>query len=236
MKPAKVSKTIDSPVFWHDFAGGQWLMEQEQNLLDQYLPTVFGYHLLKLGILSSQLNCHASTIRHQVNLAQAGKLIGVQADLDALPFQESSIDVCLLSHCLDFSADPHQILREVERVLTGDGYVVISGFNPVSLIGLRRYFPYRRRDAPWGCRMFTPGRVKDWLHLLGFEVVADERFGFNGFVSERVMPAWLERRALRYCRAGASVYFMVARKRRTPLTPVRKRWHVKRSLPAPMAG
>lgn len=235
MEPAKINQMIDGPYDWQELAGGQWLMEQEQRLLDQHLPMVFGYHLLKLGHLSSQLSCHASTIRHQVNVGVGGKLMGVQANLAELPFQESSVDLCLLAHCLDFSSDPHQLLREVERVLTGDGYVVLSGFNPLSLLGIQRYLPRRRRTRPWsGGRMFTPNRVKDWLHLLGFEVVADARFGCTGAVSGLMGPAWFERWAVRYCRAGASVYFLVARKRRMPLTPVRRRWHVKRSVPAPM--
>ncbi|WP_406609173.1 methyltransferase domain-containing protein [Agarivorans sp. JK6] len=233
MKPAKIREVIASPDFWQELPLGDWLMEQQQSLLDQHLPVAFGYHMLKLGNLSAQLNCHASMIRHQLNVAKQGHLIGLRAHPEQLPFQESSIDLCLLAHSLDFSKDPHQILREVERVLTADGYLIISGFNPFSLLGMRRYFPFRKRGMPWSCRMFTPARVKDWLNLLGFEVLNDERFAYTSFVNSRPAPQWFERWGKRYFRATASAYFIVARKRRAPLTPVKKAWRVKQRIPVP---
>ncbi len=56
-----------------------------------------------------------------------------------------SIDLVFLPHTLEFSADPHQVLRETERVLIPEGRVIILGFNPLSSLGLWRLF--RRRGG-----------------------------------------------------------------------------------------
>ncbi|CAG8998204.1 MAG: hypothetical protein CENE_00145 [Candidatus Celerinatantimonas neptuna] len=231
MKPAKIRQKVISPLHWQDFSGGEWLKDQEQVLLDHYLPGIFGYHLLKLGHLSCQMDCYRSLIRHHVNVAPPGAGTGVVAELTALPIQESSVDLCLLHHTLDFASDPHQILREVERVLTADGYIVLSGFNPVSLMGVRGYLG-RRRSIPWSCRMFTPMRVKDWLHLLGFDVLHDERFALTSFTGSKPWADWFERQGRYYCRPVSSCYFLVARKRTVQLTPIRPKWLLKRSLTA----
>ncbi len=64
-----------------------------------------------------------------------------------LPFAEKSVDACLLSHTLAYAANPHRILREVDRVLIDDGWLVISGFNPFSLLGLGNWCRYYVSDS-----------------------------------------------------------------------------------------
>jgi SAM-dependent methyltransferase len=94
----------------------------------------------------------------------------IQGSPNELPFASESIDLLVLPHVLEFAADPHQILREVERVLRPEGRLVISGFNPASLWGIRQYLsrligaPYLPRDG----QFISLIRVKDWLQLLNF--------------------------------------------------------------------
>lgn len=236
MRPARIQEVVASPHSWQDLPLGDWLLRQQQTLLDEQLPRIFGYHILKVGSLSAELSCHVSSVRHQLNVARESQLAGVLAKPEHLPFQESCIDMCLLAHSLDFSKDPHQLLREVERVLTADGYIMLSGFNPISLLGLRRYVPLPRKGLPFSSRMFTPSRVKDWLNLLGFEVLSDERFAYTSFVNNRPAPLWFERFGRDYFRMTASCYFIVARKRRAPLTPVRNSRWVKPRIAATSVG
>lgn len=197
---------------------GDWLAAEIQERLDLCCPLLFGYHLLKLGALSAQLSCQGSSIRHQCAVGPGLDGMHIQADLTDLPIREASIDACLLAHVLDYAADPHQILREVERVLTGDGWIILSGFNPHSLVGFGRLIPYLRRQHPWRARMFSPERVRDWLELLGFEIVQFEAFGFSSFSSHSKMHWWRENIGRDYCSYLASVYFVAARKRTLPLT------------------
>ena len=100
----------------------------------------------------------------------------MQADPLHLPFADKSVDVCLLAHTLPWCTDPHRLLREADRVLIDDGWLVISGFNPISLMGLRKLVPVLRKTSPYNSRMFTLMRQLDWLSLLNFEVLHASRF------------------------------------------------------------
>lgn len=207
-------------------AMGSQFVRLIQTELDRCCEPLFGYHLLKLGPLSAELSCRASHIPHQINVGSSHFLTGVVAELEQLPFEEGSVDVCLLAHTLDYCRDPHQVLREVERVLTGDGTVIITGFNPFSYQNLRRFIPYYRRQLPWSGQMFSPHRIKDWLNLLGFEVIEHQYLG--GGSGGRLCE-------MAQCCGGtfSFVYLLVARKRRVRLTPIRPRWRLRQRLTVP---
>jgi ubiquinone/menaquinone biosynthesis C-methylase UbiE len=96
--------------------------------------------------------------------------VDVFCDFRQLPFAAHSIDLVVMPHVLEFRADPHQILREVERVLIPEGEVLITGFNPISIWGLRRALPNCPGHFPWNGHYLSVRRLKDWLQLLGFEV------------------------------------------------------------------
>lgn len=92
----------------------------------------------------------------------------LRADPAHLPFASDSIDLVVVAHALEFCDDPHALLREIDRVLTLDGYLLVIGFNPVSLFGLRRLFG--RRRVPWTGSFYSGGRVTDWLRMLGLQI------------------------------------------------------------------
>ena len=218
MKPALTRRTIKAPLHWTELPMGEWLAAEIQERLNLWCPQLFGYHLLKLGALSSELSCRCSSIRHQSALAAEGERLSLCGELGALPIRDGAIDVCLLAHALDYCADPHQVLCEVDRVLTNDGWVIISGFNPHSLVGLGRWIPSLRQRQPWHARMFAPARIRDWLELLGFEMVQCELFGFSSFSGNSRIHWWRENLGRDYVPYLASVYVLAARKRTVPLT------------------
>jgi SAM-dependent methyltransferase len=133
------------------------------------------------------------------------------------------LDLLVLPHTLELSLDPHATLREVERVLVPEGRVVISGFNPLSLWGLRtqRARWYARLGVP---RPFLPPtqdfigywRLRDWLRLLSFEVEAGQ---FGCYRPSVQTPTWLNRFAWmdkagdRWWPIFGAVYLLVGVKR-----------------------
>ena len=165
MKIAKTTRVFTPLENWQQLPNGEMLLKQTQQRLDKYLPRCFGYHLLKLGQISCLLDTAHSPIRHQISCAASGENIGLLAELHHLPLQDSSVDLCILAHELDFSSDPHQLLREIDRVLTLDGTLILSGYNPISLFGLRSIL--KPKHSQWA-RLFLPNRALDWLSLLGF--------------------------------------------------------------------
>ncbi|MEC8208441.1 MAG: methyltransferase domain-containing protein, partial [Pseudomonadota bacterium] len=138
-------------------------------------------------------------------------------------------DACILSHCLEYHSDPHHILREAHRTLIPGGYLVITGFNPFSLCGLAQLLPFSRQKLPWTGRFFTPSRVKDWLNLLGFEIISDERFIHSSLARGNRLSRFAAWRSFgqQYLKPMGSVYMLVARKRVAPLTPIKPKWHAR---------
>lgn len=230
MKPALSSKVIPHPYSWEEMNNGQWVRESIQTRLDEWCPKLFGYHLLKLGGLSCELTSAICNIQHQVNLDIQNPLHNVIADGYELPFLEKSFDAVILAHQLDYASDPHRLLREVDRVMMDDGYLVITGFNPVSLTGLASLMPWRKNNLPWSGRMFTTNRIRDWLSVLNYQVVHCDRYALFPMKKYRTMWTWLENSLGDWASPAGSLYFIVARKRTYPLKPIKPHWQLKRRL------
>jgi SAM-dependent methyltransferase len=118
-------------------------MAWEQARIDAVVADLFGYNALQLGL--PQLDLLARTASPCARWPASSGQVDVLCDLRQLPFAAHSIDLVVMAHVLEFHDDPHQILREVERVLIPEGEVIITGFNPLSIWGLRRDSPTARR-------------------------------------------------------------------------------------------
>ena len=93
-----------------------------------------------------------------------------QCELHALPLANGSLDAMVVHHGLEAADDPRTAVREIARVLRPGGRLVICGFNPLSLWGLRNLFGRVSQD---GLKFVRPARILDWLTVLGFELSDD---------------------------------------------------------------
>jgi SAM-dependent methyltransferase len=209
---------------WFDTPLGQYLLEREQTYFDHAVADLFGYHALQIGMPQFDF-LRASRVPFHCRMARCGT-VDLRADARDLPIASNSIDVLLLPHVLEFDPYPHQILREVHRVLMPEGYVVVSCFNPWSLWGFRRAF--RRGDVfPWGGRFINLPRVKDWLTLLGLEVVAGQ---MSCYTPPFRQQKWLDRFHFmesagdRWWPIAGAVYFLQAVKRVRGLRLIMPKW------------
>lgn len=231
MKPALSFRQPQYPNSWDKMPSGGLILSEINRITAPWWPKFFGYHLLKIGALSGAVDSSSSTIKNQITLSSSIDKASVIADVDELPLLEHSVDVCLLSHALEFSIDPHHVVREANRVLIPNGYLVITGFNPFSLVGLNKLIPYRRNESPWKERFFSPMRVKDWLHLMGYEILADERTICSMLSSatgkQGKMASFCQRMANNYFPSVGSIYVIVAKKRVLPLTPIKPKWKLR---------
>ncbi|MCX7169658.1 MAG: methyltransferase domain-containing protein [Proteobacteria bacterium] len=179
---------------WLETPQGQYVLQWEQAQYDLLVADIFGFKAVQLGLPQHDfLRANRMPFRFHCD----GKLparAGLIAKPHFLPFANASIDLVILPHVLEFDAAPHQILREVERVLVPEGQVVVTGFNPFSLWGVRRKFtrkkfipnptgapssnttgtpsPNATGSPPWGGQYLSILRLKDWFALLGFETHA----------------------------------------------------------------
>lgn len=215
MKPAKTRRILSAPRSWRDMPMGDYFRDALTQQLQPYLGKLYGFHMLKLGSLSAEINTRQCAISHQVNVGIEGDDLQVIANTTQLPFEAKSIDACLMAHTLAWSQDPHRVLREVDRVLIDDGWMIISGFNPFSLLGISKGIPGLYARAPWSGRMFSQVRLLDWLSLLNYEVVYRTRFQVVPWHKQggKVISAHLP--------ALGCLNIVVARKRTFPLTPTK---------------
>ncbi|MDD2884145.1 MAG: methyltransferase domain-containing protein [Dechloromonas sp.] len=172
---------------WLASPQGRYVLAWEQQQLDAAVADVFGFNALQLGLPQCDF-LRANRMALRCRVCDIGQ-VDLRCDLCALPFANQSVDLVILPHVLEFAADPHQILREVERILIPEGQIIIVGFNPLSLWGLRRQ-TRRTPVFPWNGSYLSPSRLKDWLKLLGFEV---DRGQFGCYAPPCEQQQWLQR-------------------------------------------
>jgi len=206
---------------------GQMLLEQERGRIGTSLECAFGLHCVQIGSWGEpDTFLSLARTRRAVLVAMPGvpgaALISEPA---ALALQSDSVDVMLLPHTLEFEPDPHEVLREVGRVLRGEGELLVLGFEPLGSWSLRNSFT--RGGCPPGLRRtISESRLADWLKLLGFEVGAAERFLYAPplrALHTGQARGWLERIGRRAWPRLSGAYLLHARKRVHSMTPVRLR-------------
>jgi SAM-dependent methyltransferase len=155
--------------------------------------------------------------------ADGPRRVAVLTEYDALPFPAHSLDLVVLPHTLELARDAHHTLAEVERVLVPEGRVVVIGFNPTSLWGLRQRFGGLGGSLgmdglfrPENNSLIGYWRLRDWLKLLSFEIEAG-RFGCYrpALHSQKWLDrlAWMDKTGDRWWPVLGAVYMLVAVKR-----------------------
>jgi len=228
LKPAFSNKRVLAPTSWNELAQGRWLQENIEQAIAPWLPHVFGYHMLKIGSLSQQLATNNCLIKHQIGVAQESGA-DVVADLSRLPFLESSIDASILALSLNFHHNPHQLLREINRVTVAGGHIIIVGINPISPLGLMSLNPQLTHKYPYNARLYTQSRVQDWLGVLGFKVVASQKLIYSSLLTKPQYTHYAQSFMEHNLPGLGSFYCIMAKKLVRPLTPVKPRWAISKS-------
>jgi SAM-dependent methyltransferase len=225
-KDFSVSSRADALRAWYRLPLGRMLAETELSALAAQLPTLFGYHLLVIDPPWERCALNDSRIPHHViqsvePLTQSEA--GLAGHTENWPILTDSVDAIVLPHTLELSTDPHQVLREADRSLIPDGHLVILGFNPYSLWGVRRTLSRKRNRMPWGARFQSLSRLKDWLGLLGFDTLHSHYlFQRPPVQNMRLLEKlYSSRPASSYgSKLLSATYLLVARKRTVVMTPL----------------
>ncbi len=201
------------------------MLTWEQTRLDNVLADVFGFNAVQVGFPQIDfLRANRMPFR-----LRCGRQDGVDLRCDPhhFPVATNSLDLVVLPHVLEFDANPHQILREVDRVLVPEGSVVIAGFNPYSLWGLRRALAGKRGVPPWQGHYLSVPRLRDWFALLGFETRSG---AFGCYVPPVRQEKWLQRWHFmepagdRWWPVAGGVYVLQAIKRQHSIRLVMPKW------------
>ena len=216
--------TILSLNEWFASEQADYVLRHEQDYFDHTVSDIFGFNAMQFGLpqhdfLRSSRMPLRFTAGNQASNA-------VRLCCDELPFDSGSLDLVLLPHVLEFAETPHQIIREVERVLRPEGSLIISGFNPYSLWGLRRALG-SKKGYPWHGKFIGLPRLKDWLALLGFEVAGGR---FAAYAPPLRQAKWMERFTFmekagdRWWAVSGGIYFLHAIKRVPGMRLIEPQW------------
>lgn len=212
---------------WLASPQGQYVLDWETEQIDQAVSDIFGFNALQIGLPQIDLlRSNRMALRIRIG---SDSPVSVACLPTALPIANQSVDLVVLPHLLEFSKDPHQILREVERALIPEGQLIITGFNPLSLWGLTKQ-ARRSKDFPWNGNYLSPARVKDWLKLLGFEV---DRSNFGCYAPPFEQQKWLQRCGItetagrRWWKFSGAVYMLRAVKRVHSMRLIKPNWRKK---------
>jgi len=215
---------------WFCGLPGTILWQQEREVIERLLPTLFGYYALQIGRCAGD-PLQGWRIGHRFLLdttaSDQDRMAMAVTDPLQLPVKTDSVDAVFLPHTLDFSDDPHQLLREVERVLIPDGRLVVVGFNSWSLWGAWRLLAKRKGSFPWHGHFIAAYRLQDWLSLLGFEVESCEMMMFRPpLQSEMLMQRleFMESLGKRFWPLLGGSYVIKAVKRESVIRPIHQRW------------
>ncbi|WP_409360339.1 class I SAM-dependent methyltransferase [Castellaniella defragrans] len=235
---------------WLETPAGRYVRAWEQRQVDAMVSNAFGYHAIQIGLPHWNL-LQANRIPYKAWAHSPSAPFGTRAgrlvcEPEQLPFDTQSIDLVVMPHTLEWCADPHQVLREVERILMPEGRVVLTGFNPYSLWGLRESLPGLELRLPVSVpSQVSPARLKDWFRLLSFEL---DRGRFGCYAPLCATQTWLRRWRFmehagdRWWPAGGAVYAIAAVKRVSGMRLVGPAWRqprrrrVRRGAVAPVAN
>lgn len=246
----------DAVRHWLATPFGDALLQRESRVVEEALDGIFGEQCLQLGQWgeANLFLRHARTQR--TALLDVGAPHGREASRPAearqsrpwgapavvgqfhrLPVQDDSIDCVVLPHVLDYSDRPHAILREVDRVLTAHGHVVILGFKTGGLWGVRRLIPGAGLP-PEAQHLVPERRLRDWLQLLDMRIQSNVRYFFRWplpIIRGASSAKW-ETLGQRWWPELAACYMLTAQKRVSPLTPVKPLWRREPQVVAGLAG
>ncbi len=220
---------------WLESMPGEQFVMAEKALLDRQLERLFGMHLMQLSALPAVSLFDKSPVNHcfsldrpvlATELQKDSRSAGI-TDFEYLPLDQHSVDVAVIHHVLEFSADPHAILREAARVVRPDGQLIVVLFNPWSLLSAQQLLRRLFKKKSWLARPISAQKMSDWLRLLDFSVESIEYVWHTPAVKNARMLKALRKLDLPLAKmarplGGATV--LSVKKRNVTMTPVKKRW------------
>lgn len=230
---------------WYQTPMGSRMAEDLAATLGRMADDAFGYHAVTVGAVLPSLPRLRIRAQTQVastleELAQTA-LMAVQADFDYLPIETESADLVIALHVLESSTEPHEIMRELDRIIRPEGRVLIVGVNPVSFWHWQTVWQTTRRKREKKPRSgYLAGkhraawRIVDWLRLLGYDVQGVEHLGG---VCPTTRPRFYDKMASVRALSGKWLWFMqgfyvidAVRRVSTP-TAIRPAFRLPRMMP-----
>ncbi len=253
MKPKK--NIIESLSAWYQTQSGQATLSKLDEQCAEVLSEIFGYYAIETGVLSGQHSLLQQTRiatsftlidKERNNLSSIEPKQRIEGDQletfssiissnEQLPLATDNIDLVLGTHVLELSKDPHQVLREIDRVLVPEGHCILIGFNPFAISSLAKQLRSKVSRQKDSVKLRSASRIRDWFSLLGFEVLEVQYMGLRPNVKNKKVFESLSKLEDWSEIAGpllGKLYMIHAKKQVVAMTPYKKVWRA----PAVLSG
>ena len=145
-----------------------------------------------------------------------------------LPFEDNSHDVIIIIHALDYTDNPYELVREIDRIATDDAKIALIGFNKFSLWGTLKPL-MNNLMSPWLLNFHSLYSVREWFKLLGYEQNYKDTAGFVPIISKKISKYLSKISIVQKILAKdfGGLYFFTFNKKIIPLTPVKLKFKEK---------
>lgn len=240
----KTYRTIQQWDHWLAQFLGTHILEAEQKLLARIYAECYGKHAVLIGVPRQHMLLKSSVMSNRVIISplinKHKHIQNIESDFYELPIIPGSVDLVILPHTLEFIDNPHRLLVEACRIVKPEGDIIILGFNPLSLWGLKKYL-VKRKSIPWDGNFICTSKVIRWLKLADFQIIQQEMLLFRPPISQENIfqklqfLEWIGRKCFT---PFGGVYALTAKAKVIPLTPIKLHWKQKLSplsvtLPGP---
>lgn len=232
----KTYRTIQQWDHWLTHSLGHSLLEAEKIFLSKALAECYGKQVLLIGVPHQQDLLKCSVMSHQVLLTplvikqKNNKCI--ESEYYNLPIVPGSIDLVIIPHTLEFLDNPRQLLAEACRIIKPQGLMVLFGFNPMSLWGLKKWWA-KSKKVPWSGSFTPANKIKSWLKLADFEIIRQDMLLFRPPIFHPTIYQklrFLEWMGSKISAPWGGVYAITAQAKVIPLTPIKLHWKQKLSV------
>lgn len=238
----KTYRAVQQWNHWLTNCLGERILAIETNFLSSLLQRNRS-HALLIGVPNQNNLFKSSHLTNRIILSpliNKNKYIKyIESEYYELPLMSGSIDLVLVPHTLELIDNPHQLLLEACRVVKPGGEIIIFGFNPFSLFGLKKWW-MNHKEIPWSHHFISPHTVKKWLALADFELIKQNMLFYRPPIEKNLIYKklkFMEWMGHKFHAPWGNIYVLIAKANMLPLTPIKLHW--KQTLPAlttPMPG
>ncbi|MDR3492717.1 MAG: class I SAM-dependent methyltransferase [Gammaproteobacteria bacterium] len=232
---AKTYRKIQQWDRWLAHYPGQTVFEAEHKYLSNALKQFLGKQALLIGtpyqhgLLKTSVISRQTLLSPLLGFGHPKDIRGIESELYDLPILSGSVDLVLLPHTLEYMDNPQKLLAEACRTVRPDGHIVICGFNPYSLWGVKKWWAHNKH-TPWTGNFIHSSQIKKWLSFSDFKLMNQSMILFRppmkhrGSYNNLKFMEWLGSKCWS---PFGGVYMLVAQAKVIPLTPIKLSWKQK---------
>lgn len=209
---------------------GEVLLKTEQHFLSSQFAQQYGTYALLIGVPHQHILLDGLPILNHIVLSplinKNKELFYIESAYKELPIATGSVDLVVLPHTLEFLDNPRRLLNEACRIVKPEGDIIILGFNPYSLWGLKKWW-VEHKKVPWSANFIPAFKIKDWLTLADFELIRHDRLMFSPPTTKKTLLKYLalvEKIGVKCNAFFGGVYAITAKAKVIPLTPIKLHW------------